>query len=82
MKHYRPVYRDRFIRQGARPEVAQFIVDQHEQKIMAGYTIYEIAIKMIESCTGEFLGSPRAEVPASEIRSCRRDFDKLHAGHR
>lgn len=46
MKHYPPVYRDRFIRQGARPEVAQFIVDQHEQKIMAEYTIYEVAVKM------------------------------------
>lgn len=46
MKHFPPVYRDRFIRQGARPEVAQFIIDQHEQKIMAEYTIYEVAVNM------------------------------------
>ena len=58
MKHYPPVYRDRFIRQGARPEVAQFIVDQHEQKIMAEYTIYEVAVKM--------QGNP-AEVRMAEI---------------
>ena len=46
MKHFSPVHRARFERQGARPEVAQFIVDQHEQKIMAEYTIYEVAVKM------------------------------------
>ena len=46
MKHYPPVFRDRFLRQGARPEVARFIIDQHEQKIMAEYTIYEVAVKM------------------------------------
>jgi hypothetical protein len=46
MKHYPPVWRARFEREGARPEVAQFIVDQHEQKIMAEYTIYEVAVKM------------------------------------
>ena len=58
MKHYPPVYRDRFIRQGARPEVAEFIVEQHEQKIMAEYTIYEVAVKM--------KGNP-AEVRMAEI---------------
>lgn len=46
MKHYPPAFRARFERQGARPEVAQFIVDQHEAKIMAEYTIYEVAVKM------------------------------------
>ncbi|MDO7834151.1 TIM barrel protein [Sphingobium sp. HBC34] len=46
MKHYPPVFRDRFIRQGARPEVVEFILDQHEQKIMAEYVIYEVAVKM------------------------------------
>lgn len=46
MKHYPPVFRARFERQGARPEVAQFIVDQHEAKVMAEYTIYEVAVKM------------------------------------
>ncbi|KQM99265.1 xylose isomerase [Sphingobium sp. Leaf26] len=46
MKHYPPVFCDRFIRQGARPEVVQFILDQHEQKIMAEYVIYEVAVKM------------------------------------
>lgn len=46
MKHYPPVYRARFERQGARPEVTQFIVDSHEAKIMAEYTIYEVAVKM------------------------------------
>ncbi|WP_267388412.1 TIM barrel protein [Sphingomonas sp. GC_Shp_3] len=46
MKHYPPAFRARFERQGARPEVAQFIVDQHEQKIMSEYTIYEVAVKM------------------------------------
>lgn len=45
-KHYPPVWRDRFMRQGARPEVAEFIVQQHEEKIMAEYTIYEVAVKM------------------------------------
>jgi hypothetical protein len=46
MKHYPPEFRDRFLRQGARPEVARFIIDQHEQKIMSEYTIYEVAVKM------------------------------------
>ena len=46
MKHYPPAFRARFERQGARPEVAQFIVDSHEAKIMAEYTIYEVAVKM------------------------------------
>lgn len=46
MKHYPPAWRARFERDGARPEVAQFIVDQHEAKIMAEYTIYEVAVKM------------------------------------
>ncbi|GGB56126.1 sugar phosphate isomerase/epimerase family protein [Blastomonas aquatica] len=46
MKHYPPVFRDRFIRQGARPEIVQFILDQHDQKIMAEYTIYEVAVKL------------------------------------
>jgi len=57
MKHYPPVFRARFERQGARPEVAQFIVDQHEQKIMAEYTIYEVAVKM---------GGNKAEVAMAE----------------
>lgn len=46
MKHYPPAFRARFERQGARPEVAQFIVDQHEQKVMCEYTIFEVAVKM------------------------------------
>lgn len=46
MKNYPPVFRDRYIRQGARPDVVQFILDQHAQKIMAEYTIYEVAVKM------------------------------------
>jgi hypothetical protein len=46
MKHYPPEFRDKFLRQGARPEIAQFIIDNHEQKIMAEYTIYEVAVKM------------------------------------
>ncbi len=57
MKHYPPAFRARFERQGARPEVAQFIVDQHEQKIMAEYTIYEVAAKM---------GGNKAEVAMAE----------------
>lgn len=44
MKHYPPVWRARFERQGARPEIAQFIVDQHEQKVMPEYTIFEVAV--------------------------------------
>lgn len=46
MKHYPPEFRARFEREGARPEVTQFIVDQHEQKIMCEYTIFEVAVKM------------------------------------
>ncbi|WDF73358.1 sugar phosphate isomerase/epimerase family protein [Novosphingobium sp. KACC 22771] len=46
MKHYPPAFRARFERQGARPEVTQFIVDQHEAKVMCEYTIYEVAVKM------------------------------------
>lgn len=46
MKHYPPAWRARFEREGARPEIAQFIVDQHEAKILAEYTIYEVAVKM------------------------------------
>lgn len=46
MKHYPPAFRARFERQGARPEVAQFIVDSHEAKIMAEYTIFEVTVKM------------------------------------
>lgn len=57
-KHYPPVWRDRFIRQGARPEVAEFIVRQHDEKIMAEYTIYEVAVKM---------GGNKAEVAMAEM---------------
>lgn len=46
MKHYPPEFRARFEREGARPEIAQFIVDQHDQKIMCEYTIYEVAVKL------------------------------------
>ncbi|OJU10145.1 MAG: xylose isomerase [Caulobacterales bacterium 68-7] len=46
MKHYPPEFRDRFMRQGARQEIVDFIIDQHEQKVMAEYTIYEVAVKM------------------------------------
>lgn len=46
MKHYPPEFKARFLRQGARPEVADFIEDQHEKKIMAEYTIYEVAVTM------------------------------------
>ncbi len=46
MKHYPPVMRARFEREGARPEITQFIVNSHEEKIMAEYTIYEVAVKM------------------------------------
>jgi sugar phosphate isomerase/epimerase len=57
MKHYPPVFRARFERQGARPEITQFIVDQHEQKIMSEYTIYEVAVKM---------GGNKAEIAMAE----------------
>jgi len=57
MKHYPPAFRARFERQGARQEVTQFIVDQHEQKIMCEYTIYEVAVKM---------GGNKAEVAMAE----------------
>ena len=57
MKHFSPALRARFERQGARPEVAQFIVDSHEAKIMAEYTIYEVAVKM---------GGNKAEVAMAE----------------
>ncbi|GFM31058.1 xylose isomerase-like TIM barrel domain-containing protein [Novosphingobium sp. PY1] len=57
MKHYPPAFRARFERQGARPEVTQFIVDQHEQKIMCEYTIYEVAVKM---------GGNKAEIAMAE----------------
>lgn len=46
MKHYPPEFRARFERDGARPEIAQFIVDQHEQKIMCEYTIYDVAVTL------------------------------------
>ncbi len=46
MKHYPPAFRARFERQGARPEIAQFIVDQHEAKIMCEYTIYDVAVTL------------------------------------
>lgn len=46
MKHYPPAFRARFEREGARPEVTQFIVDQHEAKIMAEYTIFDVAVTM------------------------------------
>lgn len=58
MKHYPTVYRDRFIRQGARPEIADFIVEQHEQKVMAEYTIYEVAVNRKGN---------RAEVQMAEV---------------
>jgi sugar phosphate isomerase/epimerase len=46
MKHYPPEFRDRFLRQGATPHIVDFIIEQHEQKVMAEYTIYEVAVKM------------------------------------
>ena len=57
MKHYPPAFRARFERQGARPEVTQFIVDQHEAKVLSEYTIYEVAVKM---------GGNKAEVAMAE----------------
>ena len=57
MKHYPPAFRARFERQGARTEIAQFIVDSHEAKIMSEYTIYEVAVKM---------GGNKAEVAMAE----------------
>lgn len=57
MKHYPPAFRARFERQGARPDVAQFIVDSHEAKIMSEYTIYEVAVKM---------GGNKAEIAMAE----------------
>jgi len=57
MKHYPPEFRARFERQGARPEITQFIVDQHEQKIMCEYTIYDVAVKM---------GGNKAEIAMAE----------------
>lgn len=46
MKHYPPVWRAKFERQGARPEVAQFIVDQHEQKVNEAYVNFEVPVTM------------------------------------
>ncbi len=46
MKHYPPEFRDRFLRRGATPHIVNFIIEQHEQKVMAEYTIYEVAVKM------------------------------------
>lgn len=46
MKHYPPEYRDRFLRRGATPHIVDYITEQHEQKVMAEYTIYEVAVKM------------------------------------
>jgi hypothetical protein len=46
MKHYPPEFRDRFLRRGATPEIVEYIIQQHEQKVMAEYTIYEVAVKM------------------------------------
>lgn len=46
MKHYPPAFRARFERQGARPEIAQFIVEQHEQKVLAEYTIFDVAVTL------------------------------------
>lgn len=46
MKHYPPEYRDRFLRRGATPHIVDYIIEQHEQKVMAEYTIYEVAVKM------------------------------------
>ena len=60
MKHYPSVWRERFERDGVRPEVAQFIVDQHEDKIMAEYTIYEVAVTM--------KGSPQENRMAETLR--------------
>ncbi|WP_294253809.1 TIM barrel protein [uncultured Sphingomonas sp.] len=57
MKHYPPAFRARFERQGARPEITQFIVDQHEEKVMAEYTIYEVAVKR---------GGNKAEIAMAE----------------
>lgn len=46
MKHYPPEFRDRFLRRGATPAIVDYIIEQHEQKVMAEYTIYEVAVKM------------------------------------
>jgi hypothetical protein len=46
MKHYPPEWRDRFLRRGATPHIVNYIIEQHEQKVMAEYTIYEVAVKM------------------------------------
>lgn len=46
MKHYPPEFRDRFLRRGATPAIVDFIIEQHEQKVMAEYTIFEVAVTM------------------------------------
>lgn len=46
VRSYPPEWRDRFLRDGATPEIVQFIVKSHAQRIMAEYTIYEVAAKM------------------------------------
>jgi hypothetical protein len=45
-ERFPPVFRDRYIREGARPEIADFIVQQYEERILCEYTIYEVAVKM------------------------------------
>ena len=51
MKHYPPEFRDRFLRRGATPAIVDYIIEQHEQKVMAEYTIYEVAVKMKGNAT-------------------------------
>jgi sugar phosphate isomerase/epimerase len=45
-KHFPPVFKGRFLRQGATPEIADHIVREYENRTLSEYVIYDVAVKM------------------------------------
>ena len=56
-KHFPPVMKARFIRQGARQEIADYVEREFENRTLSEYVVYEVAEKM---------GGNRAEVAMAE----------------
>jgi sugar phosphate isomerase/epimerase len=42
MKHYPPVFRDRFLRMGATPAIVEFILEAHKARVLPDYVVNDI----------------------------------------
>jgi sugar phosphate isomerase/epimerase len=42
IKHYPPIFRDRFLRMGATPRIVEFILQAHEARVLPDYVIMDV----------------------------------------